>query len=411
MKKSLYIFFTFLFLLFIVFSFAGPTLATDPNTDNNCKWTSERTDTSPETGVATITGGCGDDEIRSDGNKCPGKAPENSYTGGTTLYVCCCPKTTVENNINKTPDLNPLGNLQIKIPGLDDLAKKHPVKCETNSDGVESCQIPWIAVYVTAIYNYLLGIGGILAAIALMVGGVIWLVSAGNASRVTEAKSWITGSITGIVILLTSYILLNQINPELIGMQYLKLETINPIVAETELTPALDFNGAGLYPENKWVSLSSHSNIVNNASGKTNPELANAILKAADCMKKKGYKIKISSLSRTVKEQAKLYDENYTHETNACGNKKEKKSQTCCPYPTQSKLCPHTSGSAVDMWGLNKKGVTDKDAQYQLQNCMFAAGACLLNTECWHFEMPVLSSSACKTGTNNLNGSFCKDVK
>lgn len=129
----------------------------------------------------------------------------------------------------KTPDLNPLGNLQIKIPGLDEVAAKHPIKCEGEGES-QTCKIPWIAIYIHAIYNYLLGIGGVLAAIALMVGGVIWLVSAGNASRVSEAKSWITGSVTGLLILMTSYIILYQINPNLVGLKYIELKTIEEVI-------------------------------------------------------------------------------------------------------------------------------------------------------------------------------------
>ncbi|MDD3711727.1 MAG: C39 family peptidase [Patescibacteria group bacterium] len=130
------------------------------------------------------------------------------------------------NEKGKTPDLNPLGNLQIKIPGLDEIAAKHPIKCEGEEEN-QVCKIPWIAIYIHAIYNYLLGIGGVLAAIVLMVAGVLWLVSAGNASRVTQAKNLITGSITGLLILFTSYIILYQINPNLIGLKYIELETID----------------------------------------------------------------------------------------------------------------------------------------------------------------------------------------
>lgn len=132
----------------------------------------------------------------------------------------------------KTPDLNPLGKLNVKIPGIDELAAKYPIICE--GDDKESCKIPWIAIYIYAVYNYLLGIGGILAAIALMIGGVLWLISAGNASRVSQAKSWITGSLTGLLILLTSYILLYEINPELLGMKYIQMETIKSEILPIE---------------------------------------------------------------------------------------------------------------------------------------------------------------------------------
>ncbi len=375
----------------------------------NCEWTEKITKSGEN---FSNSGSCSSNQknilINDAVFYCTNAIPtSNTHVTYSTDYTCCC--TLKDAAIKKTPDLNPLGNLQIKIPGIDELAAKYPVVC-TSTSGIESCQIPWIAIYIYAIYNYLLAIGGVLVVIALMVGGVIWLVSAGNASRVTQAKSWISGSLTGILILLTSYILLYQINPDLVGMKYTVLETVEPIIAETEMTEAVDYTGAGLYPPDQWVAIPSHSNIIDNSGGKANPELAQAIIKAADCMKEKGFKIKISSLSRTVTRQKKLYDQNYTHNTNQCGTKKDNVDQVCCPYPAESKLCPHTSGSAVDMWGLNKNGVTDKTAQYQLQNCMFEAGACLLSAECWHFELPVLSKGACKK-TNNLAGKNCQKVK
>lgn len=334
--------------------------------------------------------------------------PTNGIITSDLNAFCCKKVTTVITKTKEVTDSNPLGNLQVKIPGLDDLAKKHPATCSTDSDGKTSCSIPWIAIYIKAIYNYFLYIGGIVAVIALMIGGIIWLVSAGNASRISEAKSWIIGSITGIVILLSSYVLLYQINPKLTEFKSMELKTIDPIIAEAEETAPVDYSGANITPSNQWVSLSVHSNIINNAVGKTNPKLANAIIKAADCMKAYNYKIEVSSLSRTIDSQIKIYGENYTHEPNKCGTLKKDKNIACCPYPTGTKLCPHTSGNAADLWGINEKGLRSHTAQAQLQSCMFENGACLLNTECWHFELPALSGIC--TQNKNTNGASCQKL-
>lgn len=178
-------------------------------------------------------------------SKCPGKKPDEliDSDGVISKFVCCCEKV-VETTATKTPDLNPLGNLQVKIPGLDEIAKKYPASCETSAGGQTNCEIPWIAIYIKAIYNYMLIIGGIVAVIALMIGGIIWLVSAGNASRISEAKSWITGSITGVTILLTSYILLYQINPELVNLKPLKLRSIDPVAGDTTV-PSVNGSAGG----------------------------------------------------------------------------------------------------------------------------------------------------------------------
>ncbi len=189
-------------------------------TDDGCTWRIEKI---VPGAPGTFQGGCYSTEEQENYNRCSSISKPNESTGDT-IY-CCCQKEPAKGT-TKTPDLNPLGQLQIKIPGINELAQKYPIICDNENDK-ESCKIPWIAIYIYAIYNYLLGIGGVLAAVALMIGGVIWLVSAGNASRVSQAKSWITGSVTGIFILLTSYVLLYQINPELVGMKYIELKTIN----------------------------------------------------------------------------------------------------------------------------------------------------------------------------------------
>jgi len=142
--------------------------------------------------------------------------------------------TSSTKEFKKTADLNPLGNLKIEIPGVKELADKYPIRCNTIGE-TENCEIPWIAIYIYAIYNYMLAIGGVLAVVTIMIGGVIWLVSAGNASRIATAKSWITGSLTGLLILLTSYVLLYQINPNLVDTVYIELRTVTPL-ADADIT-------------------------------------------------------------------------------------------------------------------------------------------------------------------------------
>lgn len=130
----------------------------------------------------------------------------------------------VKESLDKTL-VNPLDNLQVKIPGLENIAKEHPATCNSDS-GQTSCEIPWIGVYITAIYSYAIAVIGILAAIGIMVGGVFWLLSSGNASRVKEAKSWIESSLLGLFIALSSYMILDQINPDLLGFKPIKLRII-----------------------------------------------------------------------------------------------------------------------------------------------------------------------------------------
>jgi len=73
-----------------------------------------------------------------------------------------------------------------------------------------------IGQYVEAIYKYAIGIVGILATVVMMMGGVIWITAGGNTERISNAKSWISASLTGLVLALASYTILYTINPNLV---------------------------------------------------------------------------------------------------------------------------------------------------------------------------------------------------
>jgi len=146
---------------------------------------------------------------------------------------CCC-HTSATSKTAQTPSVVaptfPIPDFQIKI----DTVKLTKVVCEPDLDkGNSVCPVPWIGEYITGIYSYALSIAGILAAIMLMAGGVIWLISGGDASKITQAKELITGSITGLIILSASYVILYQINPDLTKMKpimvdYVEAEDLEP---------------------------------------------------------------------------------------------------------------------------------------------------------------------------------------
>lgn len=110
---------------------------------------------------------------------------------------------------------------EVSIPGLD----LKPVTCTRNSSsGGYDCSINWLSEYISAVYDYALLIGGILAAIMIMAGGLIWLTSGGDATKVGSAKKLLTGSITGLVLLFSSFLILNIINPELVKKKDLTMK-------------------------------------------------------------------------------------------------------------------------------------------------------------------------------------------
>lgn len=86
-----------------------------------------------------------------------------------------------------------------------------------------------IARYISAIYNYGVGIVGIVAAMMLMIGGIIWLTAAGSSSKIEQGKSFIFSSLTGMALVLTAYILLNTINPELVNFKSIAIDSVKEV--------------------------------------------------------------------------------------------------------------------------------------------------------------------------------------
>lgn len=109
---------------------------------------------------------------------------------------------------------------EVPIPGID----LKPVTCVPNDGGGYDCSVDWLAEYISGVYDYGLLIGGILAAIMIMAGGLIWLTSGGDVSKVANAKKILTGSITGLVLLFSSFLILQTINPDLVKKKALDIK-------------------------------------------------------------------------------------------------------------------------------------------------------------------------------------------
>ncbi|MFA5131493.1 MAG: hypothetical protein WC467_03635 [Patescibacteria group bacterium] len=140
-------------------------------------------------------------------------------------FDCCCPGAPIiaqQSTVEEKKAIYTPPDLQVKIPGMEKLST---ISC----DETGQCEIPWLGQYVIGIYNYALSIVGILAAIMLMAGGLLWLISAGDASKITQAKELITGSVTGLIILAASFIILVQINPNLVNFNALSLSSIKRV--------------------------------------------------------------------------------------------------------------------------------------------------------------------------------------
>jgi hypothetical protein len=119
---------------------------------------------------------------------------------------------------------------RIRIPGLSftDNAEARRGLISTESDGSIYLSIPFLGEYLAAVYRYTVAAGSIVAVIMIIVAGIQWVTSAGNSEGVSSAKQRIVHAITGLVLTVSSYIILYTIDPELVQFKNLRVQVIKP---------------------------------------------------------------------------------------------------------------------------------------------------------------------------------------
>lgn len=114
--------------------------------------------------------------------------------------------------------------LQIDIPTVKftDITRKRDGELET-------LDIPWLADYIDGVYRYAVGIAGALAAVIMMIGGFQYVTAGGDKSRVDAGKEKIKNAVIGLALSVGAYVLLNAVNPDLVGFNALKIVSVKHI--------------------------------------------------------------------------------------------------------------------------------------------------------------------------------------
>lgn len=85
--------------------------------------------------------------------------------------------------------------------------------------------VPFLAQYIAGVYRLSVGLGAILAAIMIVYGGFTYLLSA-SLPEVKEGKSIIQDAFIGLIVLLSSYLILKTINPALVELQPIRVSRV-----------------------------------------------------------------------------------------------------------------------------------------------------------------------------------------
>lgn len=72
--------------------------------------------------------------------------------------------------------------------------------------------------YIRYLYQFAVIIGGLVAFVAVLIGGFRYLTSAGSPGQMTDAREQIMMGLLGLIVILGSFVLLNELNPDLVSL-------------------------------------------------------------------------------------------------------------------------------------------------------------------------------------------------
>ena len=136
------------------------------------------------------------------------------WAGGDMPYDCARTKTSLSEQKYCYADDAPY-TLNVQIGSITEVAN--------------------LPTYINTIYTWLLPAASLLAVVMMMLGGLQYVLSRGKSKYIEKAKSRITNAITGLVILLSIFVILNLIDPRLTSLNALRI----PMIKEVTLLDAM----------------------------------------------------------------------------------------------------------------------------------------------------------------------------
>ena len=110
--------------------------------------------------------------------------------------------------------------------------------------------------FVDYLYHWGILIGGLAAFFALILAGFKYLTSIGDPSKMTDAKQGIISALAGLLLLLSTFLVLNAINPDLTSLQAptttiggYSISTINTDLTNTPCTALKLYSGKNYEPD------------------------------------------------------------------------------------------------------------------------------------------------------------------
>lgn len=142
----------------------------------------------------------------------------------------------------------------------------------------ENVSVAGPAEYIRMIFLFGLGIVGVVALFAVVWGGIRYLTSGSSETGKTEGKRWIIGALSGVVLLFSSYLILNTINPELVSFKEPHLDRIYIQATIDNYDPV----GAGTYTPPITGNISSTMQNLSQFQEQINPDNTLVLIDKSD---------------------------------------------------------------------------------------------------------------------------------
>ena len=149
-----------------------------------------------------------------------------------SLFLIPISSFAQNNNQNSSPipsNIQEILNQQQQNPRELEVKYPEDVKGILQEDVPRTTEIP-LQKYLKYIFYFVLTISGLIALGVIIYAGFKYFTSFGNPEKIKDAKNQILNAIVGLAILFISLILLNTLNPQIIGNWVIKITPPNLII-------------------------------------------------------------------------------------------------------------------------------------------------------------------------------------
>jgi len=99
--------------------------------------------------------------------------------------------------------------------------------------------------YISYMIQFFIALSLLITVLSLIRGGLSWVMAKGDPGKIKEGKERLTGSVFGIIIILSSFLFLSSINPALV-----ELESLEVVKVEESFPPGIYLSPYDYIPEN-----------------------------------------------------------------------------------------------------------------------------------------------------------------